>query len=169
MAGPYSVKFESNVALMMRDGTVTYADTFRPDIAGKVPGLLMRTPYDKSTASSRSCTLDAINAATQGYAVVIQDVRGRYQSEGVFYTFMNEIDDGYDSVEWVAKQPWCDGKVGMFGMSYHGATQWLAAKSGHPSLAAIVPWFTASDYHEGLAGWCIRAGIQSLMDSWAAN
>ena len=161
MPGPYSVKFESNVAIMMRDGTITYADTFRPDVAGKVPALLSRTPYDKSSAANRGGTLDAISAATRGYAVVVQDVRGRYQSEGAFYTFVNEIDDGYDSVEWVASQPWCDGKVGMYGMSYGGATQWLAAKSRHPSLAAIVPGVTASDYHEGWA-W------QGAPSSWAS-
>ena len=128
MPGPYSVRFESNVAIMMRDGTITYADTFRPDVSGKVPALLSRTPYDKS-AAVRGAALDAISAAARGYAVVVQDVRGRYQSEGAFYTFVNEIDDGYDSVEWVAGQPWCDGKVGMYGSSYVGATQWLAAKS----------------------------------------
>ncbi len=159
MPGQYSVKFESNVALMMRDGTITYADTFRPDVAGKVPALLTRTPYDKSTAASRGGALDAINAAARGYAVVVQDVRGRYQSEGAFYTFVNEINDGYDSVEWVASQPWCDGKVGMFGTSYVGATQWLAAKSRPPSLAAIVPGVTASDYHEG---WAWQGGAFEL-------
>ena len=159
MPGPYSVKFESNVAIMMRDGTITYADTFRPDVSGKVPALLSRTPYDKSAAANRSGTLDAISAATRGYAVVVQDVRGRFQSEGAFYTFANEIDDGYDSVEWVAGQPWCDGKVGMYGMSYVGATQWLAAKSRPPSLAAIVPGVTASDYHEG---WAWQGGAFEL-------
>ena len=159
MPGPYSVKFESNVAIMMRDGTITYADTFRPDVSGKVPALLTRTPYDKSSSANRGGTLDAISAASQGYAVVVQDVRGRYQSEGAFYTFVNEIDDGYDSVEGVASQPWCDGKVGMYGVSYVGATQWLAAKSRPPSLAAIVPGVTASDYHEG---WAWQGGAFEL-------
>ena len=68
-----------------------------------------------------------------GYAAVVQDVRGRFTSEGEFYTFTNEINDGYDSIEWLASQPWCTGKVGTFGISYVGATQWLAAKS----LAAL--------------------------------
>ncbi|MDP6511875.1 MAG: CocE/NonD family hydrolase [SAR202 cluster bacterium] len=159
MPGPYSVKFDYNVAIMMRDGTTTFADVFRPDVSGGVPALLQRTPYDKTAGMNRTGTLDAIRAAMHGYAVVIQDVRGRYASDGVFYTFVNEIDDGYDSVEWVAGQPWCDGKVGMYGVSYVGATQWLAAKSGAPSLAAIVPGVTASDYHEG---WAWQGGAFEL-------
>ena len=159
MPGPYSVKFEYNVAIMMRDGTTTYADVFRPDVAGKTPALLSRTPYDKSAPANRTGTLDAIRGAMNGYAVVVQDVRGRYSSDGVFYTFVNEIDDGYDSVEWVASQPWCDGNVGMYGVSYVGATQWLTAKSNAPSLKAIVPGVTASDYHEG---WAWQGGAFEL-------
>ncbi|MAF52145.1 MAG: CocE/NonD family hydrolase [SAR202 cluster bacterium] len=159
MPGPYSVKFEYNVAIMMRDGTTTYADVFRPDVAGKTPALLSRTPYDKSAPANRTGTLDAIRGAMSGYAVVVQDVRGRYSSDGVFYTFVNEIDDGYDSVEWVASQPWCDGNVGMYGVSYVGATQWLTAKSNAPSLKAIVPGVTASDYHEG---WTWQGGAFEL-------
>ena len=159
MPGPYSVKFDYNVAIMMRDGTTTFADVFRPDVSGSVPALLQRTPYNKSAGMNRTGTLDAITAAMHGYAVVIQDVRGRYASDGVFYTFVNEIDDGFDSVEWVASQSWCNGKVGMYGVSYVGATQWLAAKSGAPSLAAIVPGVTASDYHEG---WAWQGGAFEL-------
>ena len=159
MPGPYSVTFDYNVPIMMRDGVTTYADVFRPSVDGAVPALLERTPYDKSAPSNRTGTLDAIRAASHGFAVVIQDVRGRYNSEGEFYTFFNEINDGYDSVEWVASQPWCSGKVGMFGVSYVGATQWLAAKSGAPSLAGIAPGVTASDYHEG---WAWQGGAFEL-------
>ena len=144
---------------MLRDGTITYVDLFRPDASGQFPALLQRTPYDKAGPLSRSSTIDPITAASRGYAVVIQDVRGRYTSDGEFYTFVNEIDDGYDSVEWVASQPWCTGKVGMVGASYVGATQWLAAKSRPPSLAAIAPVVTGSDYHEG---WAWQAGAFQL-------
>ena len=159
MAGPYSVKVEPNVALMLRDGTITYVDIFRPDAPGKFPGLLQRTAYGKSTSLSRAERLDAVRAAMRGYGVVIQDIRGRHSSDGEFYTFVNEIDDGYDSVEWVAGQSWCTGKVGMYGNSYTGATQWLAAKSKPPSLAAIAPGFTGSDYHEG---WTWQGGAFEL-------
>ena len=102
MAEAYSVKFESNQELPLRDGTKTYVDVFRPDAVGTFPGLLQRTPYDKGSSSSRSGTLDAVSAASRGYAVAIQDVRGRYSSGGEFYTFVNESNDGYDSVEWLA-------------------------------------------------------------------
>ena len=157
MAENHSVRFEPNIPLMLRDGIITYVDVFRPDTSGKFPALLQRTPYDKSV--SRTGTFDPIRAATNGYAVVIQDVRGRHSSDGEFYTFVNETDDGYDSVEWVAGQPWCTGKVGMFGTSYVGATQWLAAKSKPPSLAGIAPGLTASDYHEG---WTWQGGAFEL-------
>jgi putative CocE/NonD family hydrolase len=159
MAGPYPVRFEPDIPVMLRDGTITYVDVFRPDVSEPFPALLQRTPYDKSSVQSRTGALDAILAATSGYAVVIQDVRGRYSSDGEFYTFVNEIDDGYDSVEWVAGQSWCTGKVGMYGPSYVGATQWLAAASRPPSLVAIAPGVTASDYHEG---WAWQGGAFEL-------
>ena len=84
---------------MLRDGTITYVDVFRPETSGKLPALLQRTPYDKQSPTSRSTPLDAIRAANSGYVVVIQDVRGRYSSGGEFYPFVDEIMDGYDSVE----------------------------------------------------------------------
>ena len=158
MAGPYSVKFEPNIPLMLRDGTITYVDIYRPDDSDRFPALLQRTPYDKSSPLAKA-SFDPIRAAMNGYAVAIQDVRGRFSSDGEFYTFVNEIDDGYDSVEWVAGQPWCTGKVGMYGASYVGATQWLAAKSNPPSLVAIAPTVTASDYHEG---WAWQGGAFEL-------
>ena len=168
MANPYSVKVEPDVPIMLRDGTITYADVFRPDAAGRFPGLLQRTPYNKDEPLSRTGSLDAVRAAMNGYAVVIQDVRGRYSSDGEFYPFVNEIDDGYDSVEWVADQSWCSGKVGMFGSSYIGATQWLAAKARPPSLACIAPAVTGSDYHEG---WTWQGGAFELGFnlSWAVG
>ena len=159
MAEVNSVKFEHNVPIGLRDGTTTYADVFRPDAPGRFPALLQRTPYDRTSPMSRSLMVDCTRAALQGYAVAIQDVRGRYASEGDFYTFHNETDDGYDSVEWIASQPWCDGKVGMFGSSYVGATQWLAASSRPPSLVGIAPAVTASDYHEG---WTYQGGAFEL-------
>ena len=168
MPRPYSVTFDYNVPIMMRDGVTTYADVFRPSAEGRVPTLLQRTPYDKSAPANRTGTLDAIRAASHGFAVVVQDVRGRYTSEGDFYTFFNEINDGRDSIEWVASQPWSDGQVGMYGVSYVGATQWLAAKSGAPALKGIAPGVTASDYHEG---WAWQGGAFELGFnlSWAVG
>ena len=160
MTESISVKFESNLPVRLRDGTMTYADVFRPDKSGRFPALLQRTPYDKSGPFSRSLMIDSMRAALSGYAVVIQDVRGRFTSEGEYRSFVNEQNDGYDSVEWVASQPWCDGKVGMFGGSYVGATQWLAASSAPPSLAGIAPGITASNYHEG---WTYQGGAFELV------
>ena len=159
MAELHSVKYEPDIPVMLRDGVITYVDVFRPDVAEPFPALLQRTPYDKSSAPSRYTSLEAVRAAAHGYAVVIQDVRGRFSADGDFYTFVNEMDDGYDSVEWVAGQSWCNGKVGMYGASYVGATQWLAASSKPPSLAAIAPGVTASDYHEG---WAWQGGAFEL-------
>ena len=168
MPKPHSIKFEPHIPLSLGDGTMTYVDVFRPDAPGKFPALLQRTPYDKSSPNSRSGPVDAIRGAMNGYAMVIQDVRGRHSSEGEFYTFVNEAEDGFNSVEWVAGQPWCNGKVGMYGVSYVGATQWLSAKAKPPSLVAIAPGVTAADYHEG---WAWQGGAFELGFnlSWAVG
>jgi len=142
----------------MRDGTILYADIYRPEGPVPYPVLLQRTPYDKTMPLSLHM-LDPLKAAKRGYAVVIQDTRGRYTSEGEFYAFRDDSHDGYDTVEWVASQPWALGKVGMYGNSYVGATQWQAAKACPPHLAAIAPRVTASNYHDG---WTYQGGAFAL-------
>ena len=97
----YAVKFESGLPVPMRDGTITYADVIRPDARGRFAALLTRTPYDRTSSANISAPIHALQAARDGWAVVIQDVRGRFASEGEFRPFHQEIDDGYDSVEWV--------------------------------------------------------------------
>jgi uncharacterized protein len=154
----FRVSFERNVAVPLRDGTILRADLYLPDAAGPFPALLQRTPYNKSYLPV-ILSLDPLRAAGEGYAVVVQDTRGRYASEGNFYPFQTEADDGYDSVEWVAAQPWCNGKVGMLGASYVGANQLHAAQVRPPHLAAIAPWITGSDYHEG---WTYQGGAFCL-------
>ncbi|HUG14669.1 MAG TPA: CocE/NonD family hydrolase [Thermomicrobiales bacterium] len=151
-----SLIVDRNVAVPMRDNTLLYADVFRPASPGPFPTLLTRTPYDKANTG---VTPFVIRAATAGYAVVVQDVRGRFESEGSFYTFVNERQDGYDTLEWLVSQSWCDGNVGMYGGSYVGLTQWQAALSGHPALKAIVPVVTASNYHDG---WVYQGGAFEL-------
>lgn len=148
-----------NVPVPMRDGTILYADVHRPAVGGPFPVLLMRTPYDKSNLASINGTMDILRAVRAGYAVVIQDCRGRYASEGEFYAFVNEAADGYDTVEWCAAQPWSTGKVGMYGRSYVGLTQWQAAIARPPHLAAIIPSITAGNYHEG---WAYQGGAFEL-------
>jgi putative CocE/NonD family hydrolase len=133
---------EKNVAVPMRDGAILRADVIRPTGAGKFPVLVYRTPYGKDAAQQEYATFK--HAAERGYAVVIQDVRGRFHSEGDFRPYENEGRDGYDTIEWAASQPWSDGAVGTFGLSYPGAVQWLAAVQSPPHLKAMVPAMTFS-------------------------
>ncbi|MCX6091067.1 MAG: CocE/NonD family hydrolase [Candidatus Atribacteria bacterium] len=129
---------EKNVAVMMRDGVILRADVRRPAKTGKYPVLIFRTPYGKSEGDpDNEKTFN--EAVKRGYAMVIQDVRGRFESEGEFVAYRNEGKDGYDTIEWAAQQPWSDGRVGTFGLSYPGAVQWLAAVENPPHLKAMVP------------------------------
>jgi len=157
---------ERNVAVPMRDGTVLYADVYRPAMEGKYPVCLQRTPYLKGRPEGPLAWLDPTRAVAEGFVLVIQDTRGRGESEGEFYTFANEIADGYDTVEWCAVQPWSNGNIGMYGGSYVGATQWLAALSHAPHLKAIFPCVTPSDYRDG---WAYLGGAFCLgfNMSWA--
>src|SRR5713101_3288398 len=131
-----------DVSVPMRDGVVLRTDILVPSAEGKFPALVYRTPYGKHFALKEYTTF--AKAAARGYAVVVQDVRGRYASDGEFVPYQNERRDGYDTIEWVARQPWCDGNVGTFGLSYPGAVQWLAALENPPHLKAMVPAMTFS-------------------------
>jgi uncharacterized protein len=159
----YEVVVERNVAAKMRDGVTLRADIYRPKAEGRFPVLLVRTPYDKTNESSFG-----MKGAARGYVVVEQDVRGRFTSEGEWYTFKNESQDGYDTVEWAATLPYSNGKVGMFGGSYVGATQYLAAITKPPHLAGICPTVTASNYHDG---WTYQGGAfeQWFNESWSTG
>src|SRR5438445_5311262 len=137
---------QHDVPMKTRDGVMLRADVYRPDSADKFPVILMRTPYDKSVNWAVSPVFKMV---PRGYVVIIQDVRGRYASEGEWYPFRHEQADGFDTVEWAAALPNSDGKVGMMGASYVGATQMLAAIGQPPHLAAIAPNMTASNDHDG--------------------
>ena len=154
---------ERNVAMKTRDGVTLKADIYRPAGDGPFPVLLQRTPYNKDTTATL-----ALRAASRGYLFVAQDVRGRYASEGEWYTFKHEINDGYDAVEWAARLPHSNGKVGMVSGSYVGATQMLAAISRPPHLAGICPVVTASNYHEN---WAYQGGAleQWFDESWTSS
>src|SRR5438445_1801249 len=128
---------ERNIECTLRDGVVLRADVFRPDDDDPHPALLQRTPYDKTFISSFS--IDPFRMAEAGYTVVVQDVRGRFASDGVFEPYRHEGEDGYDTVQWVAEQPWCDGQVGMCGISYLAQVQLQAAALRPPALRAIAP------------------------------
>ena len=162
-ADPYAVTFEPDVAMKTRDGVTLYADIFRPKADGQFPVLLQRTPYGKSNDISI-----ALRGAARGYVMIIQDVRGRFASEGEWYVFKHESQDGYDTVEWAAALPYSNGKVGMFGGSYVGATQMLAAIAHPPHLAGICPFVTGSNYHEN---WTYQGGAfeQWFSESWTSR
>ena len=142
---------ETDVAAQMRDGVVLRADVARPARQGRFPVLVYRTPYGKRAAFKDYSTFE--RAVARGYAVVIQDVRGRHASEGDFEPYRNEGRDGYDTIEWAAAQPWSNGSVGTFGLSYPGAVQWLAALESPPHLKAMAPAMTFSTprnfFHSG--------------------
>jgi hypothetical protein len=161
-ADQYAVAFERDVAVSMRDGVKLRADIYRPDVEGKFPVLLQRTPYDKYRGVEFG-----LKAAARGYVVIFQDVRGRYASEGAWSPFGNEANDGYDSVEWAAALPYSTGKVGMFGGSYVGATQMLTAIARPPHLAGICPFVTGSNYHDN---WTYQGGAfeQWFNESWTS-
>jgi putative CocE/NonD family hydrolase len=140
----YTVLEEANVRVPMRDGVTLSTDIFRPDAPGKFPALLIRTPYGKATAIS---VPQARWFAERGYVLLQQDVRGRWDSDGQFYPFKNEANDGYDTDEWIGRQPWFSGKLGTLGGSYVGFTQWAQAIHGSKYLTAIAPTVTTPEIY----------------------
>ena len=133
-----SIRIDRDVPIKMRDGVTTRADIYRPDDNEKHPAIVVRTPYNK-LMSSASDFLSPMHAAFAGYAFVIQDIRGRFASEGNWLLGGSEGPDGYDTIESVAAEKWCDGNVGMSGGSYLGRNQWQAAIENPPHLKAIAP------------------------------
>lgn len=146
---PDSVTRES-AAMTTRDGVRLDADIWRPAGGGPHPVLLMRQPYGRAIASTVTYAHPSWYAR-HGYVVVVQDVRGRGTSEGAFDVFAQETNDGADAIEWAARLPGTTGAVGMYGFSYQGITQWLAAASRHPALKAIAPAMAAWDIRTDMA------------------
>ena len=130
----FEVNVEKNVPAPMRDGVTLATDIYRPAADGKFPVVLLRTPYAKDMSE-----LKARFYARRGYVFAVQDCRGRFASQGVWNPFFNEPTDGYDTIEWLSREPWSNGKVGMIGGSYLGWVQWWAAKEAPPHLATIIP------------------------------
>jgi putative CocE/NonD family hydrolase len=150
---------EKSVMVPMRDGVRLATDLYLPDGQQPVPAVLQRLPYDKEPPTLINFSLDVMRTVQAGYAVVTQDTRGRFASEGEFNPFFDEAADGADTVAWVAEQPWCSGQVGMAGGSYFGATQWLAASEAPPALKAIAPFVTTDQYYES---WAYQGGAFQL-------
>ena len=156
------------VVIPMRDGVKLAAEVARPEAEGRYPTVLVRTPYGR-TGPPAALASPLAAAAQRGYAVVLQDTRGRFSSEGIFHPFLYEKDDGEDTLNWIAAQPWSNGKVGMYGPSYLGIVQWQAARSADPHLVALAPLIAGSDayrdqtYHRG------GAFRLQLVLSWSAG
>ena len=163
-----------DVPASMRDGTTLRANIYRPAGEGKWPVLLTRLPYGKDFPLGTS-VMDPVQVARRGYVLVVQDTRGRMTSEGEWIPFVNEAQDGYDTIEWAAQLPYSNGSVGMYGISYFGFTQWASAVLQPPALKAMVPAQTWNDPFNGVVfrggalelgssgGWQLMMGLDVLM------
>jgi len=146
----------------MRDGVELYTEIYRPSEGGKLPTVVIRNPYGKSYPGDCFGGLGgpaAAEWAKNGYSVAVQEVRGTSRSDGTFTPFLQEQNDGYDAIEWAAKQPWSNGKITTHIGSYLGVTQWQAALMSPPSLVAITPSVTPLDYRDD---WVARNGVYDL-------
>ncbi len=155
---PHAITVDIDVPARMRDGTILRANVYRPAGEGRWPVLLTRLPYGKDLPLGGS-VLDPVQAARRGYVVIVQDTRGCGASDGDWYPFRSEADDGVDTIAWAADLPFSDGQVGMYGASYFGYTQWSAAVEQPPALKAMVPFITWADALNGLA---FRGGALEL-------
>lgn len=167
------LRIEQGLLVPMRDGTLLSLDLLRPLDGGVGPVVLVRTPYDKVRNHENPLYRSLVE---QGYVVALQDTRGRFNSDGEFFPYMDEKEDGYDTVEWIAQQDWCDGHIGMAGRSYVGQTQWLAAATSPPHLTAIVPICSPPDlfFNEpifqgafllGTGEWLVAMGRRSYQNT----
>ncbi len=152
----FSVVIEKDVPMVTRDGVTFMADIARPDAPGRFPVLLSRTPYGKDTAMENPNGSNRF-FARHGYVTVMQDCRGRFKSEGEYEPIFQEAADGYDAVEWAARLPWSNGRVGTCGQSYLGLTQYAITCHDPmpPSLQAMAPISASSDFHQS---WVFHTG-----------
>lgn len=174
------ITVEFDVPAKMRDGVVLRANVYRPEGEGRWPVLLTRLPYGKDFPLGAS-VMDPAQVARRGYVVIVQDTRGRMISDGAWEPFIHEALDGYDTIEWASQLPYSNGKVGMYGASYYGFTQWSAAVLQPPALKAMVPFITWNDPLNGLvfrggalelgsaANWNLMMGLDVLMKRHRGN
>jgi putative CocE/NonD family hydrolase len=154
------ISVERDVSVEMRDDVELATDIYRPRGAESCPTIVHRNPYDKSNAGSvAGLIVNPLDAVQEGFAVVVQDTRGRFKSEGEWDPFVHEAEDGYDTVEWAAEQPWSNGRVGVYGASYHGVTVLQAMVADPPSLEAVFAYLTGANYHRG---WTYTGGAFEL-------
>jgi putative CocE/NonD family hydrolase len=169
------VRTQKNIMVPMRDGVKLATDVYTPDAEGPFPVIVIRVPYGKTDPYIYLPTIGKF-WARKGYAMVAQDVRGKWGSEGVFEPFTHEVEDGYDTLDWISRQPWSNGNVGMMGESYYGYTTWAGAVGGHPSLKAVAPSTTSMEIYpttfrngalnfEAMAGWSIAMDHQTWQNA----
>ena len=154
-----NILIEKDIMVPMRDGVKLATDVYRPAGDGQCPVIIQRLPYSKDLPAITMLLIDIFRLVQQGYAMLIQDTRGRFASEGEFDPFFQESADGVDTIEWAASAPWSNGKVGLAGSSYFGAMQWLAARETPEALLATVPVITSADYNES---WTYQGGAFQL-------
>lgn len=155
----FILKKETNVLVPMSDGVMLSADVYRPKTDLQYPVIILRTPYWKMDPDHDYPKIARI-LASQGYVVIVQDVRGKYGSEGVFAPFINEEKDGKETIVWAAKQKWSDGRVAMWGFSYLGSCAWMTTPNGPEALKTIIALFCSQDVY---TGW-IDLGVPYLKD-----
>ncbi len=152
----YTIKTQLGIMVPMRDGVRLSTDVYLPNAPGPFPVILIRTPYNNN---GEDYVKDAVYFATRGYAVVVQDCRGRWDSEGEWYPFVHEAEDGYDAQEWAGTQPWSNGRVGTAGGSYVAQTQWQPAPLRNRHLKAMVPRVGYSNFYQN---WVYTGGAFQL-------
>lgn len=155
----YAVVVDRDIAIPMRDGVRLRADIYRPRAQGRFPVVVVRTPYDKHEIKTKQSFVGEL-FASQGLIYLVQDTRGKYTSEGTYYPYIHEALDGQDTFAWAGTQPWSSGRIGTFGFSYFGSTQWLSAPLKSPYLKAMVPVVTSQDVYPR---W-MYYGIMRLID-----
>ncbi len=175
--GPFEVVRDDDLAMTTRDGVILRADVYRPEALGPCPVLVRRTPYGKRSNDLAADFSEAHYFASHGYLVVVQDTRGRFTSEGVWYPFIYEARDGYDTIEWAATLPGSSGAVGTFGQSYGAIVQYLAATQRPPHLRTCIPvsayqltfencWYNAGALE---LGWLLSYFVNMAEDVLAAE
>jgi uncharacterized protein len=166
---------ERNIMVPMRDGIRLATDLYRPETPGKYPVILTRIPYGSDPGDGLPWgQLQMVGKmfVKHGYIYVVQDTRGEFDSEGDWFPFVFEHDDGQDAIAWIAEQKWCDGNIGMWGGSYFGYTQLITAP-GDPNLDVIVPWIGSGNLHDlvfrggassfiSMQGWVLQEGNSQL-------
>lgn len=158
-APAFKIKIDRNFLIPMSDGTLLTSDVFRPKKEERFPVIILRTPYGKD---NRDHTYPEIASvfASQGYVVIIQDVRGRYGSEGDYTPFINEERDGKDTLAFIQEQSFCSGSMALFGFSYLGSSAWLAAPAQISGLKTMIPMFCCQNAY---TGWFDK-GVPYLKD-----